>query len=194
MKKHRKYTFFKPKYIFYSTYLSEKIGYFRYIAIFRHLEKHPEQQLHPLFNYFENWCQDENRHGDFIGLVIRSQPELLKGLNLLWIRFFLTAVFVTMYLNDHKEPDFYRSLGLDPTAYAKEVLHRTNRESGKLFPVILNMDALFWNRIERCNQHNQKLAQATSPLQKLPHQLGVAWNYFQIWWAKPLRTDLRTVR
>jgi len=53
-----------------------QIGYWRYISIYRHLQRNPDNQLYPLFEYFENWCQDENRHGDFVASLLKSQPQV----------------------------------------------------------------------------------------------------------------------
>jgi magnesium-protoporphyrin IX monomethyl ester (oxidative) cyclase len=197
--KSRKYTFFKPKFILYATYLSEKIGYWRYITIYRHLESHPENRIYPIFRFFENWCQDENRHGDFFDALLQAQPQFLNDWKArLWCRFFLLSVFATMFLNDIQRSGFYASLGLDARDYDIHVIRKTNETAGRVFPVILNVDhPEFFAALDACTRNNEKLAAIASSktpkflqfFQKLPLYASSAWQLIRLYFMKPIRME-----
>ncbi|BAY77386.1 hypothetical protein NIES25_38480 [Nostoc linckia NIES-25] len=194
--KSRDYTFFKPKFIFYATYLSEKIGYWRYITIYRHLETHPEDRIYPIFRFFENWCQDENRHGDFFDAIMKSQPQMLNDWKArLWSRFFLLSVFATMYLNDIQRKDFYATLGLDAREYDIHVIKKTNETAGRVFPLMLDVEnPEFYERLDVCVNNNEKLsaiANSNTPkflqfFQKLPILVSTGWQLLRLYWMKPI--------
>jgi len=137
----RPITWFPLSWVLYSVYLSEKIGYWRYILIHRHLQAHPQNSFAPLFDFFEPWCQDENRHGDIFNMLLRCWPELRRG----WrgqvlSRFFLWSVFLTHSLTVGERGDFYKLLGMEPAAFDADVIRQTNRTARRAFPVVFDLE------------------------------------------------------
>jgi magnesium-protoporphyrin IX monomethyl ester (oxidative) cyclase len=197
--KTRKYTFFAPKFIFYTTYLSEKIGYWRYITIYRHLEKNPNYRIYPLFRFFESWCQDENRHGDFFAALLKSQKNLLNNSeSRFWCKFFLITVYITMYLNDHQRNDFYNNIGLNTKNFDQYVIRKTNESAKILFPVILNLEnSLFFQLLDECVDVNNSLLSIeklnisiiNKMLQKIPYYLKLSLKLVQLYFIPTIETN-----
>jgi magnesium-protoporphyrin IX monomethyl ester (oxidative) cyclase len=199
--KSRTYTFFPPEWIIYTVYLSEKIGYWRYIIMFRHLEEHSERKFYPLFKYFENWCQDENRHGDFFKALLRSQPQLWDNWKArLWSRFFLLTVFATHTLTVLERANFYKSLGIDAQDYNTKVIENTNETAARAFPVILDTNhPAFFPGLEKCSDLNFRLRlmdirNSDKPgiinfFRKLPLMLAVTWYMVRLFLIKPIDAE-----
>jgi magnesium-protoporphyrin IX monomethyl ester (oxidative) cyclase len=197
--KHRTYTFFPPEWVIYTVYLSEKIGYWRYILVHRHMEANPEYQFYPLFRKFESWCQDENRHGDFFKALLRSQPKLWNNWRArFWVRFFLLTVFVTHTITVFERAKFYESIGIHPRQYNNRVIQETNNTSARAFPLILNTNhpAFFW-RLEQCSENSLKLTEINNSnrpqivkfCQKIPLIISIIWQMLRLYLIKPIDTE-----
>ena len=167
----RPVTWFPLSWVLYSVYLSEKIGYWRYILIKRHLDGHPGNRFAPLFDFFEPWCQDENRHGDIFNVLLQCWPKMTQGLRgQLLSRFFLWSVFLTHSLTVAERSDFYELLGMDARRFDDAVIEATNRTARQAFPVVFKLsdDRFLAHRdgLVHCFQQLQSLATQDWSLQR----------------------------
>ena len=93
---------------------------------------------------------------------MKSDPKLTESFgNKLWIKFFLTAVYSTMWVRDHQRPLFHEALGVDVTWYGQEVFRKTSEISKQIFPMTLDIDHPRWRKnLDRMEAASRQIAAA----------------------------------
>jgi magnesium-protoporphyrin IX monomethyl ester (oxidative) cyclase len=116
--------------------------------------------------------------------------------NKLWIRFFLLAVFATMYVRDHARPLFHAALGLDITAYDYQVFHITTEIAKQTFPVSLDLDNPAFRRgMDRLLDISRKMAAikdrgVVGKLRKTALQAQAGLTFVRLFLMTPKRHEL----
>ena len=108
---------------------------------------------------------------------MKTDPKLTSGINVYWIKFFLTAVYATMYIRDHQRPAFHKALGVDPDWYAHEVFTKTSKLTEQIYPITLDIEHPRWQRnLERLQKANVDMVGATG-INKLIAQVRAGWAF-----------------
>ena len=178
-KKGRRYNFLPFSWFIYSTYLSEKISSCYYITIFEHLKVHPEFSIYPLFEFYKAWGEDENRHGDFFGAIIKTQTQLSDGFKArLTCKIFLLLIFSMTYFRHRKNDRIFTLFELDAHKYSVNTIKTVNSSIGEDLPIILELEnSSFFDKLDtciRCMSENKRINLSNRSvffnfLKKTPH-------------------------
>jgi magnesium-protoporphyrin IX monomethyl ester (oxidative) cyclase len=196
----RKYTFLPFSWFIYTTYLSERISSCYYITVFEHLEAYPEYSIYPLFKFYKAWSEDENRHGDFLAAIIKSQSQLSDGLKArLSCKFFLLLSFSTMYFKYKDHTEFYMLLGLDAREYSILVIKKLNKTIKKDLPTTLDVEnPYFFQKLDNCILHiaeNERINVSSQHklfhiIRKIPHYFSLLLIFLSLFCMKSNNTTV----
>lgn len=197
-KEHRKYIFLPFSWFIYSTYLSERISSCYYITIFEHLESHPEYSIYPLFSFYKSWSEDENRHGDFFGAIIKSQLQFSNGLRArLVCKFFLLLIFSMTYFKYQSNDKLLALLGLDAREYYISTIKKVNNSIRKDLPIVLDVEeSRFFEKLDICLLHiseNQRIDISNQNMllkliEKIPHYFSILLVMLRLFIMKSIST------
>jgi magnesium-protoporphyrin IX monomethyl ester (oxidative) cyclase len=133
---------------------------------------------------------------------MRANPGLLSGLNRLWIRFFLLAVYSTMFVRDHSRTVLHDALGIDVDEYDYTVFDITTEISRQVFPLTLDTDAPKFRaglsrlvEISQAVERSQEAGGLFGPLHRLSLRARGALTFVQLYLhpvkENPLPDDAR---
>ena len=140
LRRDKKYTHFRPKFIYYATYLSEKIGYARYITIYPASREAPRESAS--IRYFAGSSAGATtssataRHSRSSCARIRSCSRPQQAVDPI-----LPARRVRNHVRARScGPLMHAAFDMDPTEYDYTVFRITTEISKQVFPLSLDLD------------------------------------------------------